>query len=349
MNLMYRCRMTAITVALGSVTLAAAELPEPAATRAAFLKVLDRPRVEPALEERVVESAGGLTQLHLSFASEAGQRVPCWLVKKTGVDGKRPAVIVLHCTGGCKEDSLGLARTLAMKGFVGIAMDGRYNGERAGTGGLTYDAAIAQAYRDGKSHPFLYDTVWDVMRLIDVLQSRPDIDAARIGVIGFSKGGMETYLLAAADERVTVAVPCIGVQCWRYAMDHNLWQHRLGSVQGAANEIARELGVPINLEFVQKFYDRLVPGIYSDFDGPVILPLIAPRALMVINGDQDTRNPLPGVMLAADAARAAYMNANAPEHFVLNIQQNTGHSVTSSSMDAAVAWFQRWLLPNGPG
>ena len=41
-----------------------------------------------------------------------------------------------------------------------------------------------------------------------------------IGMIGFSKGGMETYLAAAVDPRIAVAVPCIGVQSFRWALDH---------------------------------------------------------------------------------------------------------------------------------
>ena len=39
-----------------------------------------------------------------------------------------------------------------------------------------YNNAIA-AFKDGdKGHPMYYDTVWDVMRLIDLLQARPEID-----------------------------------------------------------------------------------------------------------------------------------------------------------------------------
>ena len=44
------------------------------------------------------------------------------------------------------------------------------------------------------------------MRLIDYLETRDDIDPRRIGLMGFSKGGIETYLAAAADPRVAVAV-----------------------------------------------------------------------------------------------------------------------------------------------
>ena len=48
-----------------------------------------------------------------------------------------------------------------------------------------------------------------------------DVDRRRIGVIGISKGGMETYLAAAVDIRIAVAVPVIGVQSvgWAIAND----------------------------------------------------------------------------------------------------------------------------------
>ena len=62
-----------------------------------------------------------------------------------------------------------------------------------------YQSAMLRAYRTGKDHPFLFDTVWDVMRLIDYLETRQDVDALRIGLTGISKGGMEAYLAAAAD------------------------------------------------------------------------------------------------------------------------------------------------------
>ncbi len=48
--------------------------------------------------------------------------------------------------------------------------------------------------------------------LLDYLESRPDVDARRIGMTGVSLGGMHTWLTAAADPRVAVAAPMIGVQ-----------------------------------------------------------------------------------------------------------------------------------------
>ena len=48
-------------------------------------------------------------------------------------------------------------------------------------------------------------------QLIDYLETRDDVDPMRIGAIGISKGGVETYFAAAADTRIVVAVPCIPV------------------------------------------------------------------------------------------------------------------------------------------
>lgn len=96
---------------------------------------------------------------------------------------------------------------------------------------------------------------------------------------------------------------------------------------------------------MRKFYDRVVPGIYSQFDGPAMLPLIAQRPLLVINGDSDPRTPLPGVMESAAATRKAYGAEHAGDRFSLLIQEKTGHKVTDESRQAAIAWFTKWLKP----
>jgi len=257
-------------------------------------------------------------------------------------------VIVLHGTGGNKDsDSLRpYLEAFVNAGCMAVAIDGRYHGERTktGAGASEYNDAIFRAYRAGKEHPFYYDTVWDVMRLIDYLETRDDVDPGRIGLIGFSKGGIETYLAAAADPRVAAAVPCIGVQSFRWGLENGQWKARVATIQDAFDAAANDAGVkPANADFVRRFYDRIIPGIYDQFDSPAMLPLIAPRPLMVINGDSDANTPLAGVRISAEAARLAYRAAQADETFVLRIQANTGHTLTTESREAAVEWLLRWL------
>jgi dienelactone hydrolase len=316
--------------------------------RQALLKRLERPRAPLRAQATILEDPETkLTRWAFSFDSEANERVPGLLVKQTNAVGRRPVVIALHGTGGNKEGQLPLLNELAERGFIAVAIDGRYHGARipSGKGSKEYVDAMLQTWRTGKGRPFLYDTVWDVMRLLDYLATRPDVDASRIGVIGFSKGGMETYIAAALDERIAVAVPCIGVQSFRYALDHESWQSRAGTFQAALDGAAKDAGAPVGAAFLRKFYDRVAPEIYGEFDGPQTLPLIAPRPLLVINGDSDARTPLAGVEECATRARTAYAKANAAEKFALHIQPKTGHAVTSQARQLAMEWFVRWLKP----
>ena len=96
---------------------------------------------------------------------------------------------------------------------------------------------------------------------------------------------------------------------------------------------------------MRKFYDRVAPGIYDTFDGPAMLPLIAPRPLLAVNGGTDIRTPMPGLQQCADAARAAYTAAGAENNFTLIIQPATGHRVNPDSMKFIHEWLVRELKP----
>jgi len=317
-------------------------------SRADFLKTLDRPRVALAAQVNELPATNGLTQFYFSLASDAKERVTGLLLKAAESTGRRPVVIALHGTGGSKNNMLALGRKLADKGFIAVAMDGRYHGDRikSGKGTAEYNDAIVRAWRNPGEHPFYYDTVWDVMRLVDYLETRDDVDPNRIGLIGISKGGIETYLAAAADPRIAAAVSCIGAQSFRWGLENNAWQTRVNTIENAFTNVVKEAGVESpDAAFARKFYDRVVPGIYSQFDGPAILPLIAPRPLLVINGDTDANTPLPGVQECVEAAQKAYRAAKAEDHFAVRIQEKTGHQVKPESERAAIEWFVRWLKP----
>jgi dienelactone hydrolase len=324
----------------------------PTDTRAAFLKVIDRPRVAPKPELGELPAVQGFHKYHLWFSADAGERVPGYLLlpDTRQFTGKRPVVIALHGTGGSKDS--GQIAELVLKavraGFIGVAIDGRFHGERVapGGGGNAYEDAIARAFASGQGHPFYYDTVWDVMRLIDYLQTRNDVDGSRIGLTGISKGGIETYLTAAADPRVAAAVPYIGVQSFKWELDNGQWRARIHTIQGAFEAAARAAGRdPDSADFVRVFYSHVVPGIDGWYDGPAMLPLIAPRALLVVNGDSDANTPIAGVRLAVNAAKPLYDSANASDRLKLLVQEDTPHRVNPESIDAGISWFVRWLKP----
>lgn len=339
-------RRSRILSAVAAVLLALPSLM--ADSRTEFLQLLDRPRVPLDPQLAGATTANRLVRTPFSFVSEAGVRVPGIMIKLATLPGPRPVVIAMHGTGGNKETQVEYLERLAQAGFLAVAIDGRYHGARsqAGTGSVEYIDAILRAFRDGKEKPFFFDTAWDIMRLVDYLETRKDVDAKRIGLFGISKGGIEAYLAAAADPRVAVVVPCIAVESFSWAVDHDSWQSRIGTVQAAFDTAAKESGIKNpGAAFVRTFYSRVAPGIDGKFDGPKMVPLIAPRPLLSINGEIDPRTPLPGVEICAEATRAAYRAAGAEDRFVLRIQPQTAHKVLPESMDAALAWFVRWLKP----
>lgn len=323
--------------------------PDPAAVRADFLRVIDRPRVALQPTSPVISEVNGYIQELLSIASAEGERVPVLVLKKGAATGRRPVIVALHGTNNSKESMRGLLERYVDRGFIGVAIDAPHHGERAlPIPGLAnpYQSAMLRAFHTGEGQPYLYDTVWDVMRLIDYLTSRPDVDPERIGLIGHSKGGTEAYLAAAADERIAAVVPLIGVQSYGWSLRRpSGWEARTWSIRESVEAAAADSGVAVNANFMRRFYNRLTPGLVDRFDAPAILPLIAPRPMMIINGDSDPRSPLAGVGESVAAAERAYVAAGAADRLYFLLEEGAAHEVTEDAQQAAIEWFVRWLAP----
>jgi dienelactone hydrolase len=345
-----RCLPAIFALILGFPILALAD------TRADFLKMIDRPRVSLNPIVTAMDSKDpAFTEFHIVITVAENRPVPAILLKPATTEaGKRfPVVIALHGTGGNKESELPFLRDAVAKGFIAVAIDAPYHGERSkkGKGEEDYEAAILRAFETpdtdpAKEHPFFYDTVFDVMRLIDYLQTRDDVDPAHIGLYGVSKGGIETYLAAAIDTRIAVAVPCISLESFKWALDNNQWKPRTGTIPHAFDAAAKSANVANpDSAFVHDFYARVAPQLDGQFDGPAMVTFIAPRPLMTINGELDPRTPPASLQLCIDAAKSAYHAANADDHFLVRIEPKTAHKVTPDSQAAAIDWFVKWLKP----
>jgi dienelactone hydrolase len=328
--------------------------PPPAEVKAAFLKLLDRPRVGLDVQHHGSTVKDGLETLQESFASEKKadgtvERVPVLLVRPAERSGQLPAVIVLHGTGGNKESQQGFLKELAKRGIIGVAIDARYHGKRSGgaKGAAAYNAAIVRAWRSkpGAKHeyPFYYDTCWDLWRTVDYLQKRADVDPNRIGMIGFSMGGIETYLAASVDDRIKATVPAIGVQSFRWSLEHGKWQGRARTIGAAHQAAAKDLGEPaVSATVCRALWDQIVPGITDQFDCPSMLRLFAGRALLILSGEKDANCPIEGARLAFAAAEKAFRDAGATERLRILVAP-VGHTVTAEQRRAALEWFERWL------
>ena len=156
-----------------------------------------------------------------------------------------------------------------------------------------------------------------------------------------------SYLAAAADPRIAAVVPLIGVQSYGWSLRHaSGWEARIWTLRQAVEAAAAEERVGVSAAFVKKFYDRITPGIVDRFDGPAMLTLIAPRPMLVVNGDSDPRSPLGGVREAVAAAERAYAAAGARDKLQFLLEENAAHEVTAEASATAVRFFERWLTPS---
>ncbi|MED6112530.1 hypothetical protein PIB30_062526 [Stylosanthes scabra] len=258
---------------------------------------------------------------------------------------RRPAVVCLHSTYGYKEALRPLLEAYASRGYVAIAVDSRYHGERATTA-TAYQDALVSAWRTGKTMPFIYDTVWDLIKLADYLSLREDIDPFRIGVTGISLGGLHSWFAAFADPRYAVSAPIIAVQGFRWAIDNNMFQARVDTIKPVFETARVDLGKSeIDSEVVEKVWDRIAPGLDSKFDSPYSIPSIAPRPLIILNGADDPRCPIGGLVTPESNARQAYAEFNSSDNFKIIIEPGVGHELTKLQIKESSDWFDRFLKP----
>lgn len=158
--------------------------------------------------------------------------------------------------------------------------------------------------------------LWDDIRALDYLASRPEVDPKRLGCVGLSVGGYRSFLLAALDERIRVAVD-VG------------WMTSLGS------QIKQHVVHSIGLSFH-------IIGLYRYLDLPDLAALIAPRAVLVINGSQDRLFELNGVKAAFEKVARCYTKAGAPDSQKCSLY-DAPHEFNLKMQAEAWQWIERWL------
>eukprot|EP00239_Pterosperma_sp_CCMP1384_P000174 CAMPEP_0197847578 /NCGR_PEP_ID=MMETSP1438-20131217/6458_1 /TAXON_ID=1461541 /ORGANISM="Pterosperma sp., Strain CCMP1384" /LENGTH=293 /DNA_ID=CAMNT_0043459537 /DNA_START=1422 /DNA_END=2303 /DNA_ORIENTATION=- len=283
-------------------------------------------------------------------------QVPVVVIKKNadgdasaGLNKQQPVIIYLHATGASINEMLGYMETAASKGYIAVAIDCRYHGGRAYSKD-EYKKALIKAWVDdhdgsnGQARPFLLDTVWDLIRLLDYLGTRGDVDQSRIGMTGISLGGMHTWLTAAVDTRVAVAVPMIGVQNFRWAVEQNRWQARVASIPWVFDKARMDLAkTQVDSEVVSAVWSRIAPGLLDKLDSSLTLPMIAPRPLLVLNGEEDPRCPVEGLEEPLQFTQEAYEALSAIQDFQFRAEKGVGHAMTPNMAEAAEMWFDKYL------
>src|SRR5262249_4024187 len=152
----------------------------------------------------------------IKFQADRDNWVPAIVAKPRAGAQPLPAIICLPGTNGTRRHLVdpilqlsqfprtGWARALAGQGYITLSLD--YRGSPAREQNIYTEAVRTQL--EGNSYMGLL--VHEVMRAVDYLQTRPDVDRTRIGITGFSLGWAMSWYAAAADERLSVVVPVCG-------------------------------------------------------------------------------------------------------------------------------------------
>jgi dienelactone hydrolase len=158
--------------------------------------------------------------------------------------------------------------------------------------------------------------LWDDIRTLDYLAARPEVDANRLGCVGLSVGGYRSFLLAALDQRIKAAVD-VG---WMTSFASQLREHVVNTV-----------GLSFHIN-----------GLYRYMDLPDLAALIAPRAVLVINGSRDRLFALDGVKAAFDKIQRCYSKAGAPERQRCRLY-DAPHEFNLEMQAEAWEWLRRWV------
>lgn len=275
-------------------------LPERTPLKATVTGVLDR-------GDYVVEK--------VHFQCVPGAYVIGNIYRPAKVTGKLPAVLYLcgHTKGKVSPTYQANPRWFGQHGYVALVLDPIQLGESQGLHHGTY----REGRWDWQSRGYTPagTEVWNAMRALDYLETRADVDPERMGVTGLSGGGVISWCLGAADERVKVVVPVC----------------QSGSVEHVA--VDRATDGHCDCAFWINYYRWCWPDLGA---------LIAPRAFLIASGTEDVLWRPYGYRDVALRIRHQYAALGAPERFDL-VEDLTPHGYTPKLRQAIFTWFNTHL------
>jgi len=215
------------------------------------------------------------------FEANDGVPISSWFIPARD-DGPCPAVVIVHgwtwnrlgnaagdmlarIAHSSRVDLLQPARALHDAGYHVLMLDLRNHGRSGSSPTVTFG----------------YGEAADLLGAVTFLKSREDVDAGRIGVLGYSMGANAVMFACARTEDVKAAIAVQPVRPFAFA--HHLAHSLLGPLGGVALNVARRV-----------YYNAGGP-LWETTDPAIVADLIGPTAIMYVQGEGDPWGDVPNV------------------------------------------------------
>lgn len=297
----------------------------------------DLPPLDVQVDDTLAENE--YTRYSLRFTAARNETVPAYLYIPTRSQKreKLPAMLALHGTGEAGKQLVdgksplanrALAKELAQRGYVVIAPDYPSMGDLA-----DYDFE-KDRYASGTMK-----AIFNHMRCVDLLQSLPEVDPERIGVIGHSLGGHNAMFAGAFDTRLKVIVSSCGWTLFDY--------YDIG--EEASRKYGGRLGPWAQDRYMPRLRDEY--GLDTEripFDFNEVIAALAPRSFFSNSPVNDSNFDVEGVREGIASAREVYRLFNAEQNLQVR-HPEAGHDFPREVRLEAYRYIDAVLrhTPNG--
>lgn len=160
------------------------------------------------------------------------------------------------------------------------------------------------------------------MRATDFLASLKQVNAKRIGVVGFSMGAYRSWQLAALSDKVAATAAV-------------LWIGTYDGLMTPGNNVLRG----------QSAFYMLHPGLPAQFDFPDVASVAAPNPILFFNGGKDKLFPESAVQGAYDKMHRVWKSQDADNKLETKMWPELGNVFYQEQLAEVFDWLDCYLMP----
>lgn len=251
----------------------------------------------------------------LHYQSLPGLYVPAHLYIPDNIENPVPAI--LYVNGHARTQNVHYQpypAKFAKLGFVCLIIEtiqfGEVRGEHHGCYSRGWFNWYSRGYNPGGVE------VWNALRGLDLLASKPEVDGERMGVTGISGGGSQSWYIGAIDNRIKAVAPVCG---------------------------ASTLKAQIGQRTIDGHCDCMMPINTRQIDFQNIGALIAPRPLLIAQADRDGLNTIESVReLSSDLKKIYELYGKGSS--ISFVETPGGHSYHQISREEIHSFFLKHLM-----